>query len=105
AGWRAGSTFQTLPLIQTRLPRDRRASRPPPDVRDLRLLAADGRHSPARGEGGPRRHSVVRPPRRLPHRNPRSHESAEREERGDRAEWIEGWSGREKPAVRPRRAP
>src|SRR5207248_8808146 len=81
---------QTVSILQTRLAENRRASCPTTDVRDLRLLPADGRCSSARGESRARRNSLVRSPRRLPHRNPRADESAERQECGHRADGIEG---------------
>ena len=52
---------------------------------DLRLLAGDGGRPPARRLRRPRRHPLVRPPRGLPHRDPRPDEGADGQERGHRA--------------------
>ena len=76
----------------------------PPDVRDLRVLAARRRRAPARGPGRARRHPLVGPARRLPHRSARADEGAEGEERGDRAVGREGRLRREAAARRSRRS-
>ena len=60
------------------------------DVRDLRLLAAHRGRPPARRQGRPRRHPLVRPPRGLPHRDPGPDEGADGQERGDRAGGRQG---------------
>ena len=87
---RRGRRAETLPVVQARQPRRRRAAAAPADVRDLRLLAADGGHPPARRQGRPRRHPLVGPARGLPHRDPRPDEGADGQERGDRAGGRQG---------------
>ena len=53
-------------------PRSSRPSAEPAPVRDLGALVAHGGRAPAGGDGGPGRHPLERPPRRLPHRGPRA---------------------------------
>ena len=54
------------------------------------IQPARRRHSLARRPGRPRRPSLVRPPRRFPHRNPRPDEGADGEECGDRPDRRQG---------------
>ena len=72
-------------------------------VRDLRLLARDGGHPPARRQGRPRRAALVGPPG-LPHRGLRADARAGDQERRDRARGREGRLLPQGPAGRPRRA-
>ncbi len=58
---------------------------PRPAVRDLRVLAAVRGRAPALRRRRPRRAALVRPPRGLPHRDPRAGQGADGQERGDRA--------------------
>ena len=53
-------------------------------VRDLRALAQARGHPPARRQGRARRPPLERPPRRLPHRDPRPDEDADGQERHHR---------------------
>ena len=76
---------QALPLVQARPAAAARAAEAAADVRDLRVLAARRGRAPAHGHGRARRAALVGPPRGLPHRDPRAHEGAERQEHGDRA--------------------
>ena len=81
---------------------------PRPHVRDLRPLAAAGGHPPARRQGGPRRHPLERPPRRLPHRGPGPDEDPDGEELDHRARRLQGRlraQGQRAAAARPRRVP
>ena len=68
-------------------------------VRDLRALAQAGGHPPARRQGRARRHALERPPRRLPHRDPRADEDADAEERHHRPGRVEGRLRAEGPAA------
>ena len=54
------------------------------EVRDLRLLTAGRGRAPALRLGRARRAALVRPPRRLPHRDPRPGQGADGEEHRDR---------------------
>ena len=81
---------QGVDLLQGRQPRDRRAAGAAAAGRDLRLQPAHGRHPSARRPGGARRHPLVGPARGFPHRDPRADEDADGEERGHRADRLEG---------------
>ena len=59
-------------------------------ARDLGLQPARRRHPPARRPGRSRRHPLVGPARRLPHRDPRPDEGAAGQERGDRSDRRQG---------------
>ena len=59
-------------------------------ARNLGLQPARRGHSPARRAGRPRRHPLVGPARRFPHRNPRPDEGAAGQERGDRPDRRQG---------------
>ena len=91
------------PPVRRAQARSRARTRPPApaaDVRALRVLAARRRRAPACGTGRARRHPLVGPPRRLPHRGARADEGAEGQERGDRAVGREGRLRREAAARR-----
>ena len=77
---------------------------PRPGVRDLRLLAAGRGRAPALRQGRPRRAALERPPRGLPHRDPRPGQGADGEERRHRADRRQGRLRRQAPA-RPGRRP
>ena len=78
-------------------PAGRRAAAAAPQVRDLRVFAPRRRRAPEVRPGGARRPALVGPPRRLPHRDPRSGQGASGEERRHRA-------GRRQGRVRPQAA-
>ncbi len=73
----------------------------PPDVRAVRVLAPGRGRAPPRRPRRARRHPVVRPAGRLPHRDPRSDEGPEGQERRDRAVGREGRVRGEAAARRP----
>ena len=81
---------------------DPRPARAAAEVRDLRLLAARRGRAPALRLGRARRPALVRPPRRLPHRDPRPGQGADGEEHRDRAGRREGRLLRQA-AARPQR--
>ena len=66
-------------------PQGRRHAAAAAALRNLRLFAAGRSGASALRQSGARRHSLVRPAAGFPHRNPRPRQSAERQERGDRA--------------------
>ena len=72
-------------LAQGRPVRDPGAAGAAAEVRDLRLLAAGRGRAPALRLGGARWPALVRPTRRLPHRDPRAGQGADGEEHRDRA--------------------
>ena len=78
--WRSRSTASLVPG----LPRAGAVAR------DLGLQPARRGHPPARRPGRPRRPSLVRPARRLPHRDPRPDEGAAGQECGDRSDRRQG---------------
>ena len=92
-----------VPVVQARsldlVPGPARAAA---DVRDLRLLAAHRGGAPARRQGRPRRHPLVRPARGLPHRGARADEGADGQERRHRARRREGRLRRQAAAGRRR---
>ena len=92
-----------LPRAQARPAAAGRSAAAEADVRDLRALAARRGRAPAHGPRRARRAALVGPPRRLPHRDPRPHEGAERQEHGDRAGRRQGRLRAAPPARRPRR--
>ena len=75
---------QAVPVAQARSRPRSRPARAAADVRGLRLLAARGGRAPARRQGRPRRHPLVRPARGLPHRGARADEGADGQERRHR---------------------
>ena len=88
--------YLSFKLDPTRLPLAAAAA---PALRDLRLLAAHRGRAPARRQGRARRHPLVGPARRLPHRGARPDEGADGQERGDRAGRREGRLRRQAPAA------
>ena len=89
---------RALRLLQVPLRRRGGAAQEPAALRGLRLLLAHGGHPPARGARLPRRHPLVRPARRLPHRDPGAGADADRQERGDRPQRLEGRLHHQAPA-------
>ena len=77
-------------VVQVRHDQGPRSAAAPPDVRDLGVLAA-GRGSPStQWSNRSRWHPLERPPRRLPHRDPRVGQGTDRQERGHRPDRREG---------------
>ncbi len=81
---------QALHLAEARAVRDPGAARAPAPVRDLRLLTARRGRPPAVRRGRARRAALVRPPRRLPDRDPRPGQGADGQEHRDRAGGRQG---------------
>ena len=88
-------------VVQARPDADPAAAAAAAALRDLRALAAGRGRAPARRLGRPRRPALVRPPRGLPHRDPRPDEGADGQERADRAGRREGRLRRQAPADGP----
>ena len=81
---------EAVRVVQARPDADPAGAAAAAALRDLRALAARRGRAPARRLGRPRRPALVRPPRGLPHRDPRPDEGADGQERADRAGRREG---------------
>src|SRR3569623_1951556 len=75
---------QALSVVQIRIRENRQSAAASAAVRNLRVFAAHGGHTPSRRAGGARRHPLVGPPRGIPHRDIGPDEGADGEERRDR---------------------
>ena len=95
---------EELRLLQARSAEDSGPAAAAAEVRDLRVQPARRRRAPAHGLRRARRHPLVRPARRLPHRSARADEGAEREEHRHRAGGREGRLRAEAPAGRAARS-
>ena len=73
-------TAEELRLLQARPAEDPGPAAAAAEIRDLRVQPACRRRAPAHGLRRPRRHALVGPARRLPHRSAGPDEGAEREE-------------------------
>ena len=93
---------QGPPVVQARPGQGARPAAPAADVRDLRVLAADGGRAPPRRPRRPRWHPLVGPAGGLPHRDPRAHEGPDGEERRHRARGRQGRVRRQAAAGRRR---
>ena len=95
---------QDLRLPQAQPQEGPRPPRAAADVRDLGLQPARRGGAPALRQGRPRRTAVERPPRGLPHRDPRPRQGADGQERRHRAHRQQGRLLRQA-APRPRGRP
>ena len=101
----AATAAQALSLGEAREPRDRAVPAAAAACARSTSQPAHGRRASARRQGRARRHPLVRPQGGFPHRDPGPDEGADGEERGHRADRLEGRLRRQAPARAARRAP